>query len=142
MDKRLPPESVISLMSKKLRSVYAVIRREMTARGLEGLDISHGDILFALFSGGSRPMNELSRKIDRDKSTVTSLVVKLERLGFVKRTADPADKRSFLIELTDRGKKLETEFNNISEKALDSFWKGVPRNERTKFMEILGQISS
>ncbi len=142
MDKPLPPESVISLMSKKLRSVYAVIRAEMVAGGLEGLDISHGDILFVLFTYGSQPMTELSRKIDRDKSTVTSLVAKLERLGLVKRTPDSVDKRSSIIGLTDRGKELKTEFNKISDTALERFWQGIPRDERIAFMRILSRISA
>ena len=80
-----PSEAVLSIMSRKLRNIYAYIRKEMEAKGISGIDISHGDVLYALMSNGPQPMNIISRRIDRDKSTVTSLVAKLEHLGLVER---------------------------------------------------------
>jgi DNA-binding MarR family transcriptional regulator len=135
------PESVISVMSKKLRSVYAVIRSELESRGLGALDISHGDIMFQLFNSGPQPMSELARRIDRDKSTVTSLITKLVKLGFIKRTYDPNDKRSIIIGLTKKGEELKKEFNKISVMILDRFWKEIPQQERIAFMDILDRIS-
>jgi DNA-binding MarR family transcriptional regulator len=128
-------------MSKKLRSVYAEIRSELEARGLKALDISHGDIIYVLLERGPQPMKELSRRINRDKSTVTSLISKLERLGFVGRTDDPEDKRSFLIGLTDKGERLRQDFYEISRIILDRFWYGISRHERESFMRILCRIS-
>jgi DNA-binding MarR family transcriptional regulator len=141
VNKARPSESVVSEMSKKLRAAYAVIRSEMQSRGLRGLDVSHGDILFVLMHKGPQPMSELSKRIDRDKSTVTSLVAKLEALGFVSRVMDPGDKRSFVIGLTARGEELKSDFTEISAVMLDRFWKGIARRERETFMEILSRIS-
>jgi DNA-binding MarR family transcriptional regulator len=141
MDKPRPPEAVISEMSKKLRSAYTMIRVEMEARGLKGLDISHGDIMFVLMHSGPQPMAELARRINRDKSTVTSLVAKLEKRGFVRRSRDLEDKRSSIIELTRKGEGLRTEFNKISELVLNRFWNGISQSDRETFMHILCRIS-
>ncbi|MBN1797112.1 MAG: MarR family transcriptional regulator [Spirochaetales bacterium] len=141
MNKPRPPDAVISVMSKKLRSVYALIRSELEVRGLQALDISHGDLMFVLIHSGPQAMKELSRRIDRDKSTVTSLVDKLEGLGFVKRSDDPADRRASIIGLTQKGEELKHEFNKISRIALERFWHGIPQHERITFMEILSRIS-
>jgi DNA-binding MarR family transcriptional regulator len=141
MGKARPPEAVISVMSKKLRAAYTVIRSELQSRGLHGLDISHGDILFALMNHGPQPMSELSRRIDRDKSTLTSLVAKLERRGFIRRTRDPEDKRSAIIGLTGKGEELKPGFNEISEFVLNRFWNVIPQHDREIFMDILCRIA-
>lgn len=46
-----------------------------------------------------------------DKSTITSLLGKMEKQGFIKRTNNPTDKRAVYIWLTDTGKMLGEKSN-------------------------------
>ena len=59
-------------------------------------------------------MGELAKQVRRTKSTVTALVEKLERNGYVLRMPDPADSRGVLVRLTDKGRALEPAFEAIS----------------------------
>ena len=59
-------------------------------------------------------MSELSRRIDRDPSTVTALVRKLVKLGFAETARDETDGRATVVSLTDRGRALERDFGEIS----------------------------
>jgi DNA-binding MarR family transcriptional regulator len=139
MASRKPAEAVISQMGRKLRFAHATIRSEMAARGMEGIDVSHGDILYVLLQDGPQRMSDLSRRIDRDKSTVTSLIGKLERRGYVQRRPDPRDGRGWTVELTGKGKRLKPDFDEISRIILERFWQDVPPKDRETFMEILSR---
>lgn len=54
---------------------------------------NHGDILTVLYKNEQVTMKEITEKIHRTKPTVTVLVDKFEKLGFVKRTASSIDNR-------------------------------------------------
>lgn len=49
---------------------------------------------------------ELGVRCVIDKSTITSLINKMEKQGFIKRTNDKTDKRAINIWLTDTGRML------------------------------------
>lgn len=51
-------------------------------------------------------MVDLSRVLFTDKSNVTGIVDRLERLNLVSRTPDPHDRRVMLITLTPEGRRL------------------------------------
>ncbi len=90
-------------------------------------------ILFLLQKQDQRPMSELGKFLEIDNSTITGLVDRLEKTGFVERTADPGDRRKWLVCITDAGvieinraKKLVKETNQLvnegfSEEEMDTF---------------------
>lgn len=90
--------------------------------GLKGLVPSHGDILFELFACDEISMSELSRRIDRDPSTVTVLVRKLVAMGLAQTTKSPSDRRSTMVSLTDKGQGFKDDFVAISEQ-MSSVWR-------------------
>lgn len=60
-------------------------------------------ILFLLKQSNGRTMSDLSQLIGVDNSTLTGLVDRLEKAGFVARQASPTDRRSLLIQVTPEG---------------------------------------
>ncbi|MET8234279.1 MarR family transcriptional regulator [Micromonospora sp. NPDC005298] len=84
----------------------ARVQREIFARAAErGFDDArprHGAVLAYLDPEGTRP-GELARLAGRNKQTMGAILDELERLGYVRRTPDPADRRAKLIVPTDRG---------------------------------------
>ena len=78
------------------------ILSELGNAGLVDIVPSHGEILLYLLGAGTLRMGELTRKVRRTKSTVTVLVAKLARAGYVERRPDPADSRSTLVSLTEK----------------------------------------
>ena len=51
-------------------------------------------------------MKEISELISKDKSTVTSLVNKLEKIGYVRKVACENDKRIVFLELEDKAEEI------------------------------------
>ena len=102
--------AIFSHASRLRESGNRFILAELEKAGLGDIVPSHGDIL----SCEACNMSELARQVRRTKSTVTTLVEKLERNGYVLRMPDPEDSRGVLVRLTDKGRALEPAFEAIS----------------------------
>jgi DNA-binding MarR family transcriptional regulator len=72
----------------------------------EGLSENRLGILFMLsHAGESVPLGALAARLHVSPRNVTGLIDHLERDGLVDRVADPADRRSVLAQLTERGRE-------------------------------------
>ena len=87
-------------------------------------------------------MKEIADKIDRDKSTVTALVDKLISIGYVTKQKDPGDSRMILVSLTEKGKKLRSDFEEISDKLLEIVYLEFEGNEKEQLITELIKIKN
>jgi len=115
--------------------------QELRNHNVEGLAPSHGDILWALFKNRSLSMKQLAEIIDRDKSTVTALVNKLIKLGYVRKTPDATDSRVLRISLTKKGEGLQDTLVDISGRLLEKFYKNLSEKERNDLAALLVKIN-
>ena len=135
-------KDIISLISNIRNSANKFIINEMDKYGIKGLAPSHGDIIFALLKNEKLTMKELTEKIDKDKSTLTALVNKLVRLGYVEKTRDVEDNRNVFVTLTKQGWSLEEIFKKISDELISTTYKNISENEREEVIEILKKIKN
>jgi DNA-binding MarR family transcriptional regulator len=77
--------------------------RDRDRIGYHGLTITQCYVLDILIRRGALTLNELAAAMCLDKSTLSRVVDGLERKHAVKRTVNPADGRSTLIEATRSG---------------------------------------
>jgi DNA-binding MarR family transcriptional regulator len=57
-------------------------------------------------TAGPKSMNALAAEVALHQSTLTRIVEKLEKQGFVNRTRKPGNQRSVEVELTDAGRQM------------------------------------
>lgn len=131
---------VVSLISNVRAKANNLIAAELERHNHTGLVPSHGAILRALFMQGPQPMSALANAIGRQKNTVTSLVQKLEKAGYVSRAASPADSRVTIVSLTEKGKASQTDFEEISRTLLDAVWGDMPQGEREALVAGLERL--
>jgi DNA-binding MarR family transcriptional regulator len=62
-------------------------------------------VLWHLHASGSATMTDLHRVFGHRRSTLTSVVDRLESRNLVRRKSDPQDRRSFIVSLTPSGRK-------------------------------------
>ncbi len=133
---------VISLISSIRNKANQFIISEMNKRNIKDLATSHGDILRLLFYNSPVSMKEIAGKIDRDKSTVTALVDKLVNIGYVTKEKDENDSRVILVSLTEKGKRLQFDFEDISNKLLVIVYKGIDEKEQEQLLSTLLKIKA
>ena len=59
-------------------------------------------------------MSEIAKEIKKEKSTVTTLVGKLEKFGYISLKKSDEDSRSTIVSLTEKGNQLVPMFSEIS----------------------------
>ncbi|MGW4681973.1 MarR family winged helix-turn-helix transcriptional regulator [Micromonospora taraxaci] len=91
----------VQLSARVQREIF----RRSAEHGFGDVRPRHGAVLAYLDVEGTRP-GELARLAGRNKQTMGAILDELERLGYVRRTPDPADRRAKLIVPTDRGREF------------------------------------
>ena len=111
---------------------------------LEGVErgLSQGEahLLAHLHARGYCSIAELHRALAHKRSTLTSLLDRLEGRGFTTREVAPADRRSFLIRLTRAGRlaaaRVHAALSNFELRALAS----VTAAELSGFRAVLSAL--
>ncbi len=129
-------KKTLSLISKIQEKGNRFIVDRLRENGIEGLVPSHGDILAVLYYCGKSTMKNIADRIHRTKPTVTILVDKLERQGFVRREKSPEDSRITYILLTSKGEEFRPVFEKISKDLNELLYKNLSDSEA----EILDKI--
>ena len=116
------------------------LKKRLAQQGFDDFASSHGYILYQLSVNPKITMKDLAAKINRDKSTTTVLVRKLEAAGLIKITVDQNDKRNKILSLTAKGSEYNQMTSSISQELLSTFYKGFSNEEKLVFSEFLDRI--
>lgn len=132
--------AILSLISKIHEKGNHFIIEALKNNGAEGLVPSHGDILVCLYKKGKMTMKDIADCIHRTKPTVTVLVDKLEKLGYLKREISEKDSRYTNIVLTQKGEDFKTTFEKISKDLNEMLNKNLSKNEVKLLEELLQKV--
>lgn len=75
-------------------------------------------VLMVLWEESPRSVGELGQSLYLDSGTLTPLLKRMERNGFIKRQRDADDERRVLIELTSQGRETQDKAAAISKDLL------------------------
>ena len=124
----------------KIRQVGGrIAERMLKDYGIE-INSAQGRIMFALWQGDGISINELAKKTQLKKSTLTSMLDRLETMGYVKRQRSKKDRRKILIKRTNKDKNLESRYVELSQEITKLFYKGFSKNEIDRFENDLAKI--
>lgn len=106
------------------------------------IDINHaqGRIIFALWKNDQIPINGLAEETLLSKSTLTTMLERLEKSGHIVRKPSETDKRVTIICLTQKSSSLRNDYQKISSDMTDLFYKGFTDDEISKFELFLKKI--
>lgn len=85
-------------------------------------------------------MNVLSRNLMVTGGNVTGLTDELEQAGFVSRTSQQEDRRSFLVCLTAKGRRAFEKIAQVHEGWVVELLGGLGDTNRAQLYELLGQL--
>ena len=107
--------------------------------------VNDGDILLTIgfvFSRQAEPitMSDLSHILGLPFSTATRTVDWLVNNNYVRRLADPEDRRVVRVELTDAGKELYRAIDNLLLESAEQFLCNFSPGERKELGRLLGKL--
>jgi DNA-binding MarR family transcriptional regulator len=127
----------LSPLHKASRQLTMYLEERTRELGVSPLE---GHVLTYLRTYAPAPVGELVRVFGLKQSTFTSLLDRLERSGLIRRELNPADRRSFLVHLTDRGRELTGRVNRMLERLEDDIRGRLRRPEVKGFQAVMAAV--
>src|SRR4030067_1458649 len=84
--------------------------------------------------------SELSRWLFRDRSTVSELLTRMERRGLIQRVPQPDNRKSPVIQITEKGKKLREQAHQEGMVFVNEAMSSITEEERHQLWVIAGKL--
>ncbi len=100
-------EDFTTFICYALKSTMKKVERHII-RGLDefGVNMAQSFILFSLLEKDGSTLSEIGNRAQIENSSLTTMVDKLERDGYVERRLCSQDRRVIRLHLTDRGREM------------------------------------
>ncbi|MEQ8175136.1 MAG: MarR family transcriptional regulator [Syntrophomonadaceae bacterium] len=114
--------------------------RKLKEYNIKDLNPAQGRIMFVLWRRNDIPIQDLARQTSLGKSTLTSMLDRLEAAGHLERRADPHDRRSLLVSAREITTEEERLYEAVSREMAGEFYDGLSEAEIDQFERILAHI--
>jgi DNA-binding MarR family transcriptional regulator len=108
--------------------------------GLDQINPAQGRILFVLWQEDLLPISELAKRTSLGKSTLTSMLDRLEKAGYLQRIHSAGDRRVITVKRTMKDEAFRRAFLDLSTEMTEEWYQGFTNIERTQFEVFLRRI--
>jgi DNA-binding MarR family transcriptional regulator len=134
-----PPES------QSLDALLAQVSRLHHHRAHEHLDIlglyrGQPPVLFTLWNQDGLTHGELAEKLEITPATVTRMIQRMEKTGFVQRRPDASDERISRVYLTEAGRTVHAKLQSIRDRMEVEYFAGFSDEELVMLRSFLLRI--
>jgi DNA-binding MarR family transcriptional regulator len=134
-----------SSSSESLDSLFAQICKLKHARIhtlLEGLGLYRGQppVLQALWEQEGLMHTELARRLRVQPATITKMLKRMERAGFVERRPDPEDQRVSRVYPTEAGRAVRADVQQVWRQLEEEAFAGLTPEERSVLRGLFERI--
>jgi DNA-binding MarR family transcriptional regulator len=126
----------IFLISKVCQKLIINLQKSFSESGIEVTPIQ-GMLLFFLQKNDGSSLTQISQGLMLENPTVTGLIDRLEKLGYVKRSDHPNDRRVYLVNITDKGNRVAKKALPIVKKLNEQIKEGYSKEEVENFKKVL-----
>lgn len=116
-------------LDDRFRQVRRLINLEWNRDNIHGLGITHGRILMMLAEDGPQKASALAEALQITSGAVTGLADRLVELGLISRERGESDRRVVLLEITDEGRKLVSNLEQIKHSIMKRLFSGMSEQE-------------
>ncbi len=127
------------LMAKIRQVGERLFLRRLKEAGIE-INPAQGRIMFALWQKDGVSIQELVKKTQLGKSTLTSMLDRLEAMHYVRRQRSEEDRRQILIYRTEKDRATEKQYVQLSEQMTEIWYQGFTEAEADQFEAYLQRI--
>jgi DNA-binding MarR family transcriptional regulator len=137
-----PPEhrlrgSVAWLVGRASLQAQRLIQERFAEHGLRK---QHYGVLASLADQGPASQGPLADRLSLDRSDLVTFLDELEGRELVVRTADPADRRRKIVQITPAGERVLTGLDTLVFAADDELVAGLSAAERATLVRLLQRV--
>lgn len=108
--------------------------------GVDAFNGAQGRILYVLWENETLTITEIGRLTSLAKTTLTSMLDRMEEGGLIYRIPDKKNRRQIFISITDKAKEYRDAYDVVSEQMNTLFYKGFSEAEISEFEKMLNRI--
>jgi DNA-binding MarR family transcriptional regulator len=123
-----------------MRKIHSGLQERAPSFDREAVGPGGGIVLMTLADAGRISLNELTKRVARDKSQMTRMIRSLETKGLVRREIAPDDARVSLIFLTPKGSDIVGELMQTVAEVVGEILEPISKSERRTLQSLLGQV--
>jgi DNA-binding MarR family transcriptional regulator len=124
------------LLSRATWAMNNFVNRMLKESGLADISVAYFAVLQALWDEDGLNISDLGDRAYLEKSTMTSLIDRMEGAGLLRREDHPTDRRAYKICLTARGKEMEEKLDQVVSRVYKHLTRGIPEKDLQKSIEV------
>ncbi|MFC3040832.1 MarR family winged helix-turn-helix transcriptional regulator [Virgibacillus xinjiangensis] len=125
------------VLSRALQSIKKRVEEDIKCLGLNPTEFA---VLELIYNKGDQPIQKIGDKVLIASSSITYVVDKLEKKGFLKRRPCPEDRRITHATLTDAGKDLMDDVFPKHKAAMQDICSGLDAQEKEVLIDQLKKL--
>ena len=129
-------DRLIFLISKVCQKLIINLQKAFSKSGIEVTPIQVM-LLFFLQKNDGSSLTQISQGLMLENPTITGLIDRLEKSGYVKRSDHPNDRRVYLVHITEKGNKVANKALPIIKKLNEQIKEGYSKREIDDFKKVL-----
>ncbi|WP_438433198.1 MarR family transcriptional regulator [Gorillibacterium sp. sgz500922] len=128
-------------MISRVKQLQArAFERMLKESGVDAFNGAQGRILYVLWENGTLTITEIGRLTSLAKTTLTSMLDRMEESGLVERTPDKRNRRQILVSITDKARDYRERYDRVSERMNELFYQGLSEPEIAELERMLNRI--
>jgi DNA-binding MarR family transcriptional regulator len=124
------------LLSRATGAMNNFVNRMLRESNLADISVAYFAVLQALWENDGLSISDLGERARLEKSTMTSLIDRMEGAGLLSREDHPTDRRAYKICLTGRGKELVDKLDEVVSRAYNHLTRGIPEKDLQKSIAV------
>lgn len=139
-DARSQPADLTWLLHRAAQRMRAALDQVARTHGLSG--VRDWIVLSALIAEAGRTQLTLGHALGLDKTTLTSLLDRLESDGLIVRSLNPHDRRARIPEITVAGRRVQARVTRARDHAEDELLKAFSAREQQLLRDLLTRLAA
>lgn len=115
--------------------------KKSASESLKGLGFIDMQLIHIAYQRPDAILKEIREYLRVPQTTLSSVISRLEKAGFLKRVINHRDMRSFSLEITEKGKEVLEEHKRNDYEQAKSILLLLDENERDEFIRLMNKIA-
>ena len=117
-----------------------IFEKVLTAKNIDAFNGAQGRILYVLWKEDGIPIKTLSDRCGLAITSLTTMLERMEKQKLISRVQSPSDKRKTLLYLTDKARDLKNDYDNVSSRMSEIYYRGFSEEEIVQFENYLQRV--
>ena len=117
-----------------------VFEKMLKESGVDAFNGAQGRILYILWEHKRLTITEISRLTSLAKTSLTSMLDRMEESGLIERTPDKQNRRQIFVSITEKAMSYRDDYDRVSGQMNHLFYQGFTEKEVRDFEDALRRI--